>query len=81
MTFAIGAPIQTVASDIKAGICYDVDYFKLKFISFIAQSNSEAIIFDEVGDECYGMLILHNLSIFPFALTLNSIFISIEEKP
>ncbi|XP_014091961.3 uncharacterized protein [Bactrocera oleae] len=47
MTFAIGAPIQTVASDIKAGICYDLDYFKLKFISFIAQSNSEAIIFDE----------------------------------
>ncbi|XP_011205984.2 uncharacterized protein LOC105228071 [Bactrocera dorsalis] len=47
MTYAVGAPIQTVASDIKAGICYDLDYLKLKFVSFVAQSNGEAIVLDE----------------------------------
>lgn len=50
MTYAIGAPIQMVGSDIKIGVCYDLDHFKLKFVSFVAQSNNAAIIFDEVGD-------------------------------
>uniref|UniRef100_A0A0A1XSP0 Putative aspartate aminotransferase YhdR n=1 Tax=Zeugodacus cucurbitae TaxID=28588 RepID=A0A0A1XSP0_ZEUCU len=47
VTYAIGAPIELVGSDIKVGICYDLDNLKLKFVSYIAQSNSETFVLDE----------------------------------
>ncbi|XP_054738843.1 uncharacterized protein LOC129244945 isoform X1 [Anastrepha obliqua] len=46
--YAIGVPLQTagIENDIKAGICYDLDRFELKFVNFVAYLNSDVAVFD-----------------------------------
>ncbi|XP_004534627.1 uncharacterized protein LOC101462125 [Ceratitis capitata] len=46
-TYAIGAPFQGIGNTIKAGVCYDLDHFELKFVSFMAHSNDDVDIFGE----------------------------------